>query len=443
MTDNGSKTHPVRTLTVKNFSVIKEAKLDFGKISVLIGPQASGKSLLCKLAYFLIGEITGLAVDSLLDGNTWDDFLKAVKRGFNERFLTTGWLRTNTEATYSSGQYFVAIWGIGDPINPDVRFSFSDEFEIRYRAIGDNLSKQLPTAIQSRTELRQDLFSKLIALQNPEHRQSNTYIPAGRALFTEASKSIAALQNPDMDQITRRFAGLIAWDSRWKAGYLTTGRKVLPEVEQEMYRIAGGTTVVVGGVPHFLTFDGRHLPFSVVSSGTLELLPLFNVVDQLACFQEDINARTPTEGLDLIIYHSPRVFLEEPEAHVFPKTQYELVRLFVELAKDNVLDFDWVITTHSPYILSAFGNLTKAGQVAQEKPPQSKAVNKIIKQEYWIKPGDFRAYALKPSKTEPGKFETESIVDKKTGQIDGDYLDDVSSEIAKEFTELLELQYGG
>ena len=42
----------MRKLTVKNFSVIKEAELEFGKITVLIGPQASGKSLLCKLAFF-------------------------------------------------------------------------------------------------------------------------------------------------------------------------------------------------------------------------------------------------------------------------------------------------------------------------------------------------------------------------------------------------------
>ncbi len=52
MPENGNKSRPVRTLTVKNFSVIKEAKLEFAKITVLIGPQASGKSLLCRLAFF-------------------------------------------------------------------------------------------------------------------------------------------------------------------------------------------------------------------------------------------------------------------------------------------------------------------------------------------------------------------------------------------------------
>ena len=52
----------MRKLTVRNFSVIKEAELEFGKITVLMGPQASGKSLLCKLVYFLSKEILDIAV---------------------------------------------------------------------------------------------------------------------------------------------------------------------------------------------------------------------------------------------------------------------------------------------------------------------------------------------------------------------------------------------
>jgi len=422
MPDNGNKNRPVRTLTVKNFSVIKEAKLEFGKITVLIGPQASGKSLLSKLAYFLIGEITGIGVESLLDRNPWDDFLKALGREFNERFQTTGWLRTNTEAVYSSGRYTVEIHGSGDPISPEIVFSFSNEFKNLYRAIGDNRSKQLPTSNRSRSELRQDLFSNL--------RQSNTYIPAGRAFFTGASKSIAALQNPDMDQITRRFAGLIAWDSRWKAGYLTTGRNVLQKVEQEIYRIAGGMVVIVDGIPHFLCADGRNLPFSAVSSGTLELLPMFNVVDQLACFQEDINARTPAAGFDEIIYHGPRVFLEEPEAHIFPKTQYELAKLFAWLANDPILEFDWVITTHSPYILSSFNNLIYAGQLGQDKRLKKKIK---IDEKYWVDPGSFRAYGIHDGVLKP--------ILSKSGLINAEYLDSVSETIGSEFDSLLRLEY--
>jgi ABC-type cobalamin transport system ATPase subunit len=64
----------VRKLTVKNFSVIKEAELEFGKITVLIGPQSSGKSLLCKLAYFISAQLPILTVDAVASGQFWDMF---------------------------------------------------------------------------------------------------------------------------------------------------------------------------------------------------------------------------------------------------------------------------------------------------------------------------------------------------------------------------------
>jgi energy-coupling factor transporter ATP-binding protein EcfA2 len=447
MVDNGSgsKRRPMRTLTVKNFSVLQEAKIEFGKITVLIGPQASGKSLLCKLAYFLMGEIPGIAVESLLDRNSWDDFLRAVGRGFGERFLTTGWLKTNSEATYSSGQYHAAIHSNGDPVSPEIAFSFSDGFKNLYQRIRENPAKQPPTASRSRNELRQDLFVEISLLQNHKQSQSTTYISSGRALFTDASKSIVALQNPDIDPITRRFAGLIAWDSRWKAGYLTTGRKVLQEVEQEMNRIAGGTVAVVDGKPHFLSWDGRNMPLMAQSSGTLELLPMFNLIDQLACFQEHIYARTATAKISPIADvsdHCPLIYLEEPEAHIFPETQYELVKLFARLANDPVFNFDWVITTDSPYILSEFGNLIKAGQIAQKEADRSKLVQAVLPEHFWIRPNDFHVYALKPRASAPVRFKAESILDSDTAQIDGDYLDNVSGKISNELGLLLEIQYG-
>jgi hypothetical protein len=247
------------------------------------------------------------------------------------------------------------------------------------------------------------------------------------------------LQNPDIDPITRRFAGLIAWDSRWKAGNLTTGRGVIQDIEKEINRIAGGTVNIKDGKPFFLSDDERNLPLSVQSSGTLELLPMFNVVNQLAGFQEHIYARADAARISPladISEHNPLVYLEEPEAHIFPKAQYQLIQLFAWLGNDSVLDFDWVITTHSPYILSAFGNLLKAGKVGAQSAENHAAVEKTVAEKYWIKNSDFAAY-----KIENGALT--SIFDKETGQIDGDYLDNVSSDIAEEFGQLLEIQYGG
>jgi hypothetical protein len=123
--------------------------------------------------------------------------------------------------------------------------------------------------------------------------------------------------------------------------------------------------------------------------------------------------------------------LEEPEVHIFPKTQYELVKLFAWLANDPILSFDWVITTHSPYILSSFNNLIFAGQLGQDKRLKKRIK---IDERYWVEPGTFRAYSIHDGKSE-------SILSD-SGLIDGDYLDSVSETIGNGFDELLRLEYG-
>jgi AAA ATPase-like protein len=204
-----------------------------------------------------------------------------------------------------------------------------------------------------------------------------------------------------------------------------------------MRRIVGGTVNINDGKPYFLSDDERNLPLSVQSSGTLELLPMFNVVNQLAFFQEHIYARaaaTKISPIADISEHNPLVYVEEPEAHLFPKAQYQLIQLFAWLANDPVLNFDWVITTHSPYILSSFNNLIEAGQVARAKPESKEDVAKLIPEQYWIKEGDFKGYAIEDRVLK-------SIVAEDTGLVSTNYLDSVSETIGVEFDELLRLGY--
>lgn len=436
MSEIERKKRPVRKLTVDNFSVIKHAELEFGKITVLIGPPASGKSLLSKIAYFLGGEVIGIAVESLLNRNSWDDYLKSIRREFNSRFSTNGWLRTNSRASFSSQHYSAELRGVGDPVSPEIEFVFSDDFRDLYILISNNASKQPSYPNLALSELRQDLWVELSIPINKLRTQSNIYIPSGRAFFTDTARTVASLQSPDLDQFTRRFAGLIAWDTKWKAGLLSTGRNVVPEIEKEMNRIAGGIVIVDGGRPFFLSSDGRSLPLSLQSSGTQELLPMLNVVNYLAFHQEHFYARaasTKISPLADIIEYSPLIYLEEPEAHLFPEAQHKLVRLFAWLANDPILSFDWIITTHSPYILSSFNNLIEAGQAARNNPELHDAVAKIVPESHWIKDGDFKAYAI-----ENGKLK--SILNE-SGFIEGNYLDQVSEVIANEFDELLRLEY--
>ncbi len=204
-----------------------------------------------------------------------------------------------------------------------------------------------------------------------------------------------------------------------------------------MDEIAKGTVISKDNQPSFISWDGRQLPFSLLSSGTQELLPLFNVIDRLASTQEHREAArkaTPTAAYDWSrIGIKVALYVEEPEANVFPTTQYDLVRLFAWLASEPTLNFSWVITTHSPYILSSFNNLIEAGQIVRDHPELSKQVAKILPEEYWIKDGDFKAYSI-----ENGKLM--SILSD-VGMIEANYLDQVSEVIGNEFDQLLRLEY--
>jgi len=101
----------MRKLTVKNFSVIKEAELEFGKITVLIGPQSSGKSLLCKLVQFLGREVINIAIDRVVNRFEFGfaDFEIATQREFSKWFPRGGWGVENWSVLFSSKDYEVRI----------------------------------------------------------------------------------------------------------------------------------------------------------------------------------------------------------------------------------------------------------------------------------------------------------------------------------------------
>jgi hypothetical protein len=289
---------------------------------------------------------------------------------------------------------------------------------------------------------KEEVWIALNRLLSQSILEAVVYIPAGRAFFTSTSKGFALLQNVGIDSITREFAAQIQWDPRWRVGMMASGRGVTDEINRSMTDILRGFVMIDSGVPRFIASDGRKLPLEVLSTGVQEMLPLFNIMEQLMYTREHLVAAERATYIpprpNAPVSSRPLIYLEEPEANVFPNTQYGLVRLFAWLAVDPILNFDWVITTHSPYILTAFNDLIKAGLIAAERPDKASEVKKVIPSQYWIKPGDFAAYAF------DGKDGIlRSIMDKETKMINGDILDDISSDIADEFGQLLEIQYGG
>jgi hypothetical protein len=131
-----------------------------------------------------------------------------------------------------------------------------------------------------------------------------------------------------------------------------------------------------------------------------------------------------------------RVF-EEPEAHLFPTAQKQLIELLALMVNQND-DNQLIITTHSPYVLTVLNNLLFATRVIAKNPDAESEVGAIVEKEYRMSSADFSAYSL--NKTEvSGRAESKSIASEKTQMIEQNYLDEVSEMLGADFDALYKI----
>jgi hypothetical protein len=413
----------MRKLTVKNFSVIKDAELEFGKITVLIGPQASGKSLLCKLAYFL-GQIVPEVLNGLaLSRSTNEKLLEVIAQEFTERFPPRSWGSAHGKIAFSSELLTANIDVF--PSEEQCVPKIDDQTLRRFREW-----VELHRAEASAKEVIRALRAGEVGAVGPFRFDESVYIPTGRAFFSTPNRGFASISSKNLDWITQRFSNEIDWDYRALLEPTGPSSDLLPQFVEDVRGILGGRITRENGTLLFKsTRDGRELPFQWLSSGTQEMLPLMNPLSNLV-YNVSVNPANVWE------HFSPKIgpiYVEEPELSVFPGTQYELIKLFAWLASEKRLEFPFVITTHSPYTLSSFNNLIYAGQLASQKPELKDEIAGMVPERYWIENGSFRAYCIHDGVLK-------SILSE-SGLIDGEYLDSVSDTIGNEFDSLLRLEY--
>mgnify|MGYP002621513952 FL=1 len=135
-------------------------------------------------------------------------------------------------------------------------------------------------------------------------------------------------------------------------------------------------------------------------------------------------------------YRSFHLFIEELEQNLFPKAQFELVKMLVKLLKQMELkaaDYKSTIflTTHSPYVLTAL-NVMMLASLAYEKSHER--VKTLGLEDYVLPKGAYSAYRI-----ENGYFE--NLIDEEYNFIKGDFLDSVSELVDKYTFELNSIIY--
>jgi predicted ATP-binding protein involved in virulence len=403
-------------LRIQNFAGIKKMDFEFKSINILIGPQGSGKSVTVKLHYFFKSFFQELEKNVLAEksGRELDN---KQKENFIRFFPKDTWPNGNFNIIYTLNDFQISL----DRINSQVKFSYSENLKnaiSRIRKIyADDASMHHlrggDALIRIRELIRAEFGNYSI------HEQF--FIPAGRSFFANIQRSIFSLLSDKiaLDPFLIEFG--VEYENLKKSYNETPSDKSgLKEFDDIIAEILKSNYVSEADMDYLVHKDNRKVNLSNASSGQQETLPLIVILKLLH------NYKFSTEGVI--------VYIEEPEAHLFPTAQKAIVQLLARVFNKNVNNFQIIVTTHSPYILSSFNNLLEAGRLTELKPENTKDIAKIVPAAEQLKPGLLAAYSINNGKKE-------NLIDKETNLITQTVLDSISNDIATEFGKLLDIEF--
>ena len=403
-------------LTVKNVGPIREAEFEVKKHTVFIGPQGSGKSTLAKL--IAIGGDKGIAMNGSKLSHQYEmqNLLKVhssiVFKDINYEFILNSTqpefkLTNNGEVLLKTIQGNQFIERINREISSDLLdFLQNKQFE---RDIFINSTQEE----RRKTLLKTLIVQKKIQALSDEIYTSNlvniidnntVYIAAERTLIAVLSNAIWSLLNSDIN-----FPKTIT----------NLGR-----LFEETRNISDTLNIPFLGVK-YKSDNGNdliyHTPNDAIilaqsASGYQSIVPLLLIAE---------HQRQQSKC---------RFIIEEPELNLYPTAQKDLIYALMSGLDPDVeyQDAEWVITTHSPYVLSSFNTLMLAYKVAQKSDELRAEVEKIVPARCWINPDEFAAYYV-------DNGTVRSIMSEKTGLIADNELDDVSEDLAGEQDQLFAL----
>lgn len=388
-------------LFVENFGPIKKADLELRKLTILIGEQASGKSVLAKL-------IT-LSRDL--------DILIASKK--KKKWWEINFDYFGLSKFYSEKSYFFYS-------NKDFETKFQDKelkFDVK-NALIDNWLKKIKNYVKEQNDIDDkvkqgfenedfDLVAELETrrsinvkdLRNLQKRLKSIlhfaeYIPAER-IIASFTHYISYDDDYYLGKFLEKFAEKRKVKSVFKLPIINIEYSYDEEnyLEEENQIFINKETVI---------------PMYQSASGIQSLVPIQVIIDTANPNQKHL------------------FIVEEPELNLYPTTQRKIMEYLVEKCTKN--DNRLIITTHSPYILTALSNMIEAKNIVKQNPEMHEEVAALIPPQYWLDFDDVAAYFV-------GSGTAYSIRDEENQNIDATPLDEVSNELGGIYDKLLDLKY--
>lgn len=253
-------------------------------------------------------------------------------------------------------------------------------------------------------------------------RRSQVYIPAGRSLYSflppHYTTSLRFVQNwPGYNKIFYETIGELT-DLLWRRQ--ESNQLSLFDISSEFQFLRQRMARVLKGKMRYvqntvaLEIGDRRFPSTTLSAGQMETWPFWAIVE----------ARMTSTGPNF----SP-IYFEEPEAHLHPGAQVTVMEVVANLVGRKT---NFLITTHSPYILYAVNNFLMARQLLNA----NRALPVGVPAEAALATSQVAAYCF----SSDGRVR--NIMDEEAGLIDADELEQVAAELGANFTRLQE-QWAG
>lgn len=386
-------------LLIKNFGPLSAVYIEINKLNLIIGDNNSGKSTINKmLSVFLDITISGKKEEQVRKS-----FTDSEINYFNDESFIVFVSAINTIIISKTDCF---IHSALEPESNKKILDAIDKLELHHGIeIALEKAKKLSIIEDDNLAFLKKVHEDMGNVSQPINQLLPIYIPAERNLLSILSGSLFSLMNADIPLSKT----LIRFGSSYEIA-----RKRINSIKSPImdisYQYENGKDVISFS-------ESGKLNLSESSSSIQATIPLFIVLEHLG--------RTETAN----------ILVEEPEMNLFPKMQKKMANYLSTFCSGSFLN-TVVITTHSPYILSAFNNLIVAGTLAQEKPELVEEIASIIPQQSWIKYDDVSAYVLENGTAR-------SILDPEWQAIVADEIDKASEEIGQEYDQLLELKYRG
>ena len=261
------------------------------------------------------------------------------------------------------------------------------------------------------------------------------FIPAGRNILSTLSKQIQNLNARSLDPLMKVFIDRI---NASKSSIFDSNNIEVNNfyndypIDKEFLKLANdlSKSILMGSYFNDDDFNGENPD----EEGDKIRIENGNYIKLLFASSGQQEAVWIIQMILLLILNKQKVFIviEEPEAHLFPEAQKNIINLITLLA--NVNDNQVFITTHSPYLLTSLNNLVYAYQVGQKHPEK---VSEIVDKQLWLNPEKLQAYFV-GGKHNKGRIR--SIIHPELQIIQTEEIDSASSINNEEYDLLFDLE---